>query len=160
MTTPNELNMSDQPVWTDADFDRMSWHDNHVHGLQVRSGADGLGEVIFDIDYIVEWLCAVGDVDHRFRVAPATLTFRDVSDLQLHLDYAAADAAVVPFSIGDVKRTWISFPTGAGTFEWTIEVNWPRGSISFHASGFIQVLCGPIQLTSEQWLESPERIAH
>jgi hypothetical protein len=25
-------------VWTDADFERMSWHDNHVHAIRFVEG--------------------------------------------------------------------------------------------------------------------------
>jgi hypothetical protein len=150
--------MNENPIaWTDADFDQMSWHDNHVHGLQIRSGEDGLGEVILDLDYILEWLPPVGGVHFRFRIAPAILTFSDVADLRLHVDFTSA--ALGPFSIGDVKRTAIDNQTGARYFEWTIEVSWPRGSILFGASGFKQVLRGPVRVTTAQWLDPPQRMS-
>jgi hypothetical protein len=149
--------MNENPVaWTETDFDHMSWHDNHVHGLQIRSGEDGFGEVVFDIDYILEWLPPVDGVHYRFRIAPATFTFRNVANLRLHVDYASH--AVGPFSIGDVKRTPIDSQTGARYFEWNIDLNSPEGSASFHASGFAQVLRGPAQLTTAQWLDPPQRI--
>jgi hypothetical protein len=149
--------MNENPLaWTEADFDKMSWHDNHVHGLQIRSGEDGFGEVIFDIDYILEWLHPVDGIHIRFRLAPATLTFSNVAHLRLHVDYGSD--ALGPFSIDVVKRTPIDFQTGARYFEWHIELVWPRGSISFQASGFTQVLRGPVQLTTAQWLDPPERI--
>jgi hypothetical protein len=34
MTSLNEPVLS----WTAADFPQMSWHDNHFHGLAIRSG--------------------------------------------------------------------------------------------------------------------------
>jgi hypothetical protein len=90
-------------VWTDADFEDMSWHDNHVHGLQIRSGDYGAGELDLDLDYIVEWLCAE-DGSCEFRLAPATLTFREVSELRIEVDYQAVTAGLVPFSIDGISR--------------------------------------------------------
>jgi hypothetical protein len=124
-------------LWTEAEFDEMSWHDNHVHGFQIRASEHGLGELTFDIDYILEWLCPAGSDRCQFRIAPASLTFVNVSDLKIQIDYAAASAALGPFSIGDVKRTPMTFPTGATIFGWTIELNWPPGFISFEASRLI-----------------------
>jgi hypothetical protein len=44
--------------WTDADFDRLSWHDNHVHGIHVEmANADHTtGILTLDLDHIIEWL--------------------------------------------------------------------------------------------------------
>src|SRR3954453_15969941 len=32
--------MSSASSWTEADFEQMSWHDNHVHALQIESGGE------------------------------------------------------------------------------------------------------------------------
>ena len=81
----------------------MVWHDNYVHGLAISEGKYGSGELILDLDYIVEWIKdESGTV--KFKVAPATLTFREVTDLTIALDYASANAAMGPFSIGSTTR--------------------------------------------------------
>jgi hypothetical protein len=147
----------DRRSWTDADFGEMSWHDNHVHGLQVRAGQYGSGELSLDIDYIVEWLCST-EGSCQFRIAPATLTFRDVTDLRVEIDYAAATAALTPFSIGQVRRERIAQPGQSIRYRWVIEVNWPHGSISFQAAGFTQALRERALVKSEQWLEPAERL--
>ena len=64
-------------VWTDADFERMSWHDNHVHAIRFVEGQNGEGELVLDIDYILEWQKADGAA-FLFRVQPATLVFHGV----------------------------------------------------------------------------------
>jgi hypothetical protein len=46
-----------QAVWTDADFDQMSWHDCAVHALAVEPARPAPGQLLVDLDYIVEWLC-------------------------------------------------------------------------------------------------------
>ena len=147
---------NDKRIWTEADFEGMSWHDNHVHGLGIRSGEYGSGELILDLDHILEWLCPVADF-FQFRIAPATLTFREVTNLRIDIDYAAATAALVPFSIADIRRESCQYPGGATGCRWVIAVNWPPGSISFDATGFTQVLRGPVKLTSEQCLDPAER---
>jgi hypothetical protein len=133
----------------------MSWHDNHVHGFQIRSGDYGAGELDLDLDYIVEWVCAP-DGSCEFRLAPATLTFKDVSELRIEVDYQAVTAGLVPFSIDGISRE-----NGAVAAEplrrWTVKLNWPRGSFEFRASGYTQRLRGPLRISSEQWLGTAER---
>ncbi len=150
------MTTDDRRTWSEADFENMSWHDNHVHGVHIRSGEFGAGELILDIDYILEWVCVI-EGTCQFSIAPATLTFQEATDLRLDLDYAAVTAALVPFSIAQVKREPVVFPTGTATYKWIIEVNWPSGSISFQARGFTQRLRGPALVKSEQWLEPAER---
>jgi len=61
-------------TYTEAEFDRVSWHDNHIYGVQISMGDieqdDGRSDLVFDIDYIVEWVCEA-DGCCQFRVAPA-----------------------------------------------------------------------------------------
>src|ERR1700732_1231921 len=88
---------------THADFDEMSWHDNHVHGLQIGAGENGSGELILGINCLVGWLNPTEGV-FQFRIAPAILTFAQVTDLRLDVDYASASAAFGPFSTGGIER--------------------------------------------------------
>lgn len=127
--------------WTTEDFDVLSWHDCHIHGLRLASVNEehGTAELVFDIDYIVEWLCQ-GEQAFRFRVAPATLTFHDVFGLRLELDYASPAAGMTPFSIEGIEREPISYPSGTPSFRWRLPVNWPSGEITFESPGFTQVL--------------------
>ena len=78
--------------WTDADFPNLSWHDNSVHAFRVIEGKNGVGELVLDIDHIVEWI--ESEKRYDFRVAPAELRFRDVADLRMTLDYPATSAAL------------------------------------------------------------------
>ena len=45
-----------EQTWTDQQFNQMSWHDNHVHGFRLVAGTDGSGELILELDHIVEWI--------------------------------------------------------------------------------------------------------
>jgi hypothetical protein len=145
-------------TWTEADFDSLGWHDVHVHGFRVLDGEHGAGELWLDIDYILDWVCP-SDLGsgYRFRIAPAVLKFRDVTSLQLSLDYATPTAAMGPFSLAGIEREAISFGNGYGSFRWTIEINWPSGEITFESPGFTQSLTGTITETDSQHLDRSER---
>jgi hypothetical protein len=119
-------------LWTDADFPSLSWHDNSVHALRVVEGKDGAGEIMLDIDHIVEWIEL--DKRYEFLVAPAELRFRDVSDLRITLDYPKTSAALGPFTLDRIEVDQSN--------HWTLKVNWPVGEISFSSSGFLQRLTG------------------
>lgn len=134
-------------TWNEADFQAMSWHDNHVHGLRIAEGSDGAGELVLDIDHILEWLQPT-ESTFAFRVAPATLTFHEVMDLRVEFDYAAASAGIVPPSIHEIVRD--------GSL-WTIAINWPSGQITFSGSRFTQVLRREPAVFDHQCLEQHER---
>src|SRR5262245_1770727 len=134
----------------------MSWHDNHVHSLEIRTGDYGAGELLLGLGYILDWLPPQGGI-HTFRIAPAVLHFRDVTDLEIELNYASVSAGLTPFSISGITREVHRFPTGGQTYRWTIDINWPAGVITFVASGFDQRLIGPAVVTREQILSLAQR---
>ena len=141
-------------VWTDVDYDAMSWHDAAIHGFRLIEGEQGCGKLVLDIDYILEWI-KVGD---HFEVCrqPATLTFHDVSGLRMSLDYASCSAAFSPCSIGEIERR--SEPhEGYVAHSWTISINWPVGQITFGAKGFEQRSKGEARRTDAAVLKPEER---
>ena len=144
-----------QGDWSEGDFERISWHDNHVHALRILPGDHGLGEFALDLDHILEWR-RVGEA-MRFLVVPATLRFRAVSALRIALDYAAASAALGPFSIDAIERR--DEPRERHVAQlWRIAVNWPPGEIAFEASGFEQRARGTPVLSELQHLLPAERL--
>ncbi len=142
--------------WNTENFEELSWHDNHVHGISIRGDEHGCGDLILDIDFILQWLCAT-DGTWRFLVAPATLTFHRMSNLRVALDYATPTAGIGPFSIEGLERSVHTYPNGLQTFRWRIKVNWPEGELAFLASGFTQHLRREPIETSGQFLSSEER---
>jgi hypothetical protein len=126
--------MSDR-IWTDKQFEEMSWHDNHVHALRIVEGQNGAGELILDLDYIVEWINAEGSF--RFRVLPVTLTFFGVFGLRILLDYKTPTAATGPFSLAKIERR-IEQRERYVAQCWILSVNWPEGEMTFEATGFEQ----------------------
>lgn len=145
--------MPDQ-VWTDEQFDEMSWHDNCVHGLRIVEGTHGTGELILDLDYILEWI--ESEDGFRFRILPVTLKFREVTDLRIFLDYATPMIALGPFSIHAIERKFEQRERYAAQV-WKLLINSPVGEISFESRGFEQRGVGAPRLGGGQWLSPEER---
>jgi len=143
-------------VWTDAQFDAMSWHDNHVHALRLVAGEHGAGDLVLDIDHIVEWIPDASGF--RFRVVPAWLTFRNVANLRLHLDFATPTAAFGPFSIEDVERNGATRERHAA-LAWRIVFNWPDGDLAFDSTGFVQRARG-VPVVNDAQVLRPEQRGH
>ena len=143
-------------TWTAADFDDLSWHDDHVHALRIIEGEHGSGELVLDLDHIVEWL-EPSDGQCRFLLAPATLTFHDITDLRITIDYASPTAAIAPMSIGEIAREPLVYPNGHRTFRWRVLVNWPAGKLTFQSPGFTQVLRAQPVVTEKQRFDPKER---
>ncbi len=138
--------------------EKIHWHDNAIHGLRILEGADEcMGELVLDIDFIVEWL-KTGVENLSWQIAPADLTFHEVSDLIVTIDYAVGSAALQPMMIHEIHRDTFNSPTGHSSFIWKIEMNWPANSaISFRSTGFTQVLRGEPVISENQWLMPSER---
>ena len=131
----------------------MSWHDNHVHAFRILEGADGSGDLIFDLDYIVEWIKTPENRFH-FRILPVSLTFHGVMFLQASIDYATPTAAFSPFMIHEIERRSEQREHYVAQL-WTISINWPNGKFIFEAQGFTQRGFGEPILSDGQCL-SPD----
>lgn len=139
-------------------FEKMCWHDNAIHGFKIREGDDGYsGELDLDIDYILEWL-PPEDNRFRFMISPATLTFHDVTNLVMSIDYASSTASLQPMTIQEIKREVKLYPNGYSSFTWEIEMNWPKESfIKFESKGFTQALRRDPIISEGQCLSASER---
>lgn len=141
-------------------FEDYSWHDNAIHGFRIVEGDDGCsGDLILDIDFILEWLAPQGDDEpFSFRIAPANLTFHEVTDLVVSIDYSASTAAFQPMMIHEIHRSAVTYSNGYSSFSWKVEINWPRNSfISFVSSGFTQELRSEAIVSSAQYLSPSQR---
>jgi len=142
-------------VWTDREFDQMSWHDNHVHAIRIVEGPDGAGELVLDIDHIVEWLKGP-DQGFRFRILPALLTFHKVMFLRATIDYATPTMAFAPFAIHDISMRMEDRERYVAQL-WTIKLNWPSGEFTFEGGGFTQRATGEPILSNRQLLAPEQR---
>jgi len=48
-------------AWTEEDFERMGWHDAHVHAFAFQPDA---WEFLLDLDYILEWVGPAENTSH------------------------------------------------------------------------------------------------
>ena len=153
-------------IYTEADFDCLSWHDCHIWGIELRAGdpddGDWTSDLVLDIDFIVEWICGAGG-GGRFRVAPATLVFRGVTDPKIEIDWGPSgfQTSLHPASIGSVERKLIENQKvylDRPYYSWRIRLNWPDPSeIAFGAVGFTQTLRAEPVLTEKQCLSLSKR---
>ncbi|MGH6946437.1 MAG: hypothetical protein ACREDZ_03840 [Kiloniellales bacterium] len=157
----------DRPL-TELEFDCLSWHDNLIYGLRFEIGEperqDWRSELVLDIDYVVEWPCGAGAAA-QFRVAPATLTFRDVTNLSAAFDFGDGEWQVAPrpLSIDRIGRRLLD-PARQKVcldrpyWRWLIALNDPSGGeIAFGASGFSQALRAEPLLTGQPFLPRDAR---
>ena len=138
------------------------WHDNVIYGFSFELGdpekQDWRSDLVFDIDFIAEWVRESDEGQMRFRVAPATLRFQNVGDLSISIDHgdSGGRVAMSELSIGSVKRERLDRPFDY--WRWTIDLNAPQGArISFCASGFTQTLREEPVLLTEQHLPRRHR---
>ena len=146
--------------WTEQDFDSLSWHDNELHGIRLRNPSEEEQfDLVLDIDHILSWT-EHPDGTFTFVVAPALLTFHQVTNLEcrfalLHKEH---------LTISRIDRE--NPPSAPGTSDQLRSPNWrvhlqpdasPRGVISFEATGFIQRLTKEAIQTSSQSLEDDQR---
>lgn len=149
---------------TEADFERLSWHDDTIYGLRFDIGDperdDWHSDLVLDLDHIVEWLCDEAG-GARFRVAPATLSFHDVTDLKIAIDWgdSGGQTALHEVSVDALTRERVEdqkICLDRPYYRWRIALNWPQGGeIAFGASGFTQSLRAE-QLLRDQQKPSPK----
>jgi hypothetical protein len=148
-------------IYTDADFEALSWHDCHIWAVEFRVGNtdedDWTSDLVLDIDFIVEWIRATNG-GGRFRVAPATLVFRGVTDLKIDIDWGSSgfQTSLHPISIGSIERELVreqKVHLDRPYYRWRIRLNWPgSGEIAFGAVGFNQAFRAEPVLTENQSL--------
>lgn len=109
-------------IWSEADFDEMGWHDSHIYKLRLSENLE------LDIDYILKWNQPdIEGLPFTFWVAPATLVFSNVSNLQFEMEAIFEDV----FEIDDIE-----LDKSNGKFQFAIVTQ--RGDIEFEADGFTQ----------------------
>jgi hypothetical protein len=135
-------------IWTEADFEQMSWHDCRVHGVAILDDFNPhLHELRLDIDYIFKWVGFDTPVEQSGHwISPATLVFEPQ---RFRVD--------LPGPGGD----WIIEIERSGTAKcpkWVISLNL-GGGIEVRAPGFRQYIRRPPVFvpTPNQYLETSQR---
>jgi hypothetical protein len=151
---------------TESDELAWRWHDNVIYGLSFDRGepdeGDWRSDLVLDIDHIVAWL-RDADGQIRFRVAPATLTFHDVTDLRIEVDCgdSGGRVALSALSIDAITRERLreqKICLDRPHYRWQIALNVPQGGrVAFGASGFTQVLRAEPVVQDQQQLSPAQR---
>ncbi|MFT3701666.1 MAG: hypothetical protein QM802_04825 [Agriterribacter sp.] len=123
--------MNVKEIWSNEDFDEMSWHDNYVYSLSFPS--DDL-RMSFEIDYIFEWeLNPISNL-YQYWISHCWLTFLNVLNLKVDLDYKKSTG----LAILEIRRVSSRPSENKKMVIWTFVIETDKGNISFDATGFIQ----------------------
>lgn len=126
-----ELYQLEKTLWTETDFDIMSWHDCAVHGLSFEKEY----KLLFDIDYIFKWVLMKDKRKYMFWISPCTLVFENVYDIAFESDYTE-------IIIDNISRENPQRPKNAEHIKKDLEYDWlietTAGEISFKSVGFKQ----------------------
>jgi hypothetical protein len=145
MTIPAE-----RREWSDTDFDQMGWHDVHIHGI---SALPDRFELRFDVDYIVEWMCAPSDSGiTKFLVAPATLVFENVQHVRI-----AVNSEQGLLSIDEIRREGCRQLADSKLSIWNWTLRCQEGSVEFEATGYKLALRSSPIVSELQYLNTDQR---
>jgi hypothetical protein len=140
----------EKSIWTEADFDKMGWHDSWIYALGfITPDEDKQSDLILDIDYIFEWIQPnLPDNHFTFQIAPCTLVFHEISDLKMELETGLMWQ--IELEIDELNRR-----DENGKTIWTIETH--NGYIEFQASGFSQFVRSELKHVQLQSLSDEQR---
>jgi hypothetical protein len=125
----------EKSIWTESDFEIMGWHDSRIYATAFSPEKC---EIIFDIDYIFQWIHPKQDENYfSFWVSPATLIFENVYNVEF--SFQSYDGAL---EIDSIKREYVGAPINAQYIgknkEWIWSIECQQGEIKFRAAGFKQ----------------------
>lgn len=120
-------------LWTESDFEIMGWHDSRIYALAF---APEKSEIIFDIDYIFQWVSPQeGEVSFSFWVSPATLVFENIYNIEFDLGLNDGE-----LEIDVIKRELIGAPRNAQYIgkneEWIWIIECQQDEIKFRSAGY------------------------
>lgn len=146
--------ISEMRVWTDRDFDFMGWHDATIHGLVFRPQQHSF---VLDLDYILKWIEPEPPENfYSFWVAPATLTFENVSELEIAIRTNLPQLTLFGIERDDEQPAGQTSPT-KHLKSWRYILDADQGTITFRATGFSQKFRNLPVYTRQQSLTEQER---
>ena len=133
-------------TWSHDDFNELDWCNSKIHGIAFGCAAEKTGSVSFDIDYVLAWDKPQPD-SPNYRVASASLVFRDVSNLQISINClkmhdGSKNQPSHPIRISSIDRK--SCPPDDTMNSWLISFYDMEGDIRFESTGFQQTLTSEI----------------
>jgi hypothetical protein len=137
----------------------MGWHDARIHAFGCIERPDtkfgDAADVVFDIDYIFQWVKPDDTEYYSFWVAPCTLQFSFVYEFKSTLEIQNNEAFHV-LEIADIHCLGKKQDAqGQTCYRWKIELR--EGEITFSSYGFKQYVRQPPRLVRGQYLSFKER---
>ena len=123
--------MKVKEIWTEVDFEAMSWHDSCIHAMYFPCDVN---RFILEIDYLFSWEQNANDEFYKFWISPAQLTFVSVANLKIDVDFNIA----VGLDIIDITRPSSRLSKNGKVDMWTYIIETDKGIISLESSGFVQ----------------------
>lgn len=145
-----QQNLLEKMIWSNDDFENMGWKDTFIHAIAT---VPEKYEIWLDIDYIVRWVNPNSTENtFSFWVAPATLVFSNVCDLEIHLESQSGGFLIRSFERSDEQLT-----PNKEMNVWLWEFDLDEGNLSFRTTGFTQFFRRKPSLTHSQQLSISER---
>jgi len=116
-------------TFSEGDFDNLSWHDNAVYSISMT---DYKYQFNLEIDYISEWITHEDSKGYKFMVAPAILSFHNISDISILTVQKESTETFIDDIIRKNKR--FTPNNKLEMYDYTIIMN--TGEIKFTATGF------------------------
>jgi hypothetical protein len=140
-------------ILTTADFDQMGWHDCKVYAISFFDKENF--ELALDIDYILKWVKTNKNDDYfKFWVAPATLIFKNVYDININL-------SSIDFKIDEIVRSNPVRPKNADYLGDVFEHDWTiltsNGELTFRSIGYLQIIRQKPILVDQQFIDIKQR---
>jgi hypothetical protein len=140
-------------VYTTQDFEGLNWHDCKIHGLAFD---DKAYKFYLDIDLIIEWINPQEKNEcYKFKIAPATLVFKNVWNLVFDID------TNLTLSIDGVSMLNPHLPKNKDYVPDEMEYDWLitllEGEISFKSIGFEIYIRKSPEIGQKQTLGLDER---
>ena len=132
----------EKKIWTDNDFNKMGWHDNHIYKIRLTEDLE------LDIDYVLQWNKPdIEGLPFTFWVAPSTLIFKKIKNLTLEF----ATGFEYTFIIEEIEKT------KNGNL-WTIITR--QGDFQFTCDGYEQFIRQDPFFEFEQTISYTKRYGH
>ncbi len=152
----NSYNL-EKTIWSEADFEKMCWHDVHVHGISFgpMSEENGTADFLFDIDYLFEWIKPIApEIFYSFWIAPCTLVFENAYDFKMQIEdkigFAFGPFVIEDFSMAEnLERDGVHYG-----YRWKIKLR--TGWIELKSYGLKQYVRQKPRVGG-QWLLFEER---
>lgn len=135
------------------DFAEINWHDCKIYGFAFD---DVEFKFYIDIDLIIEWIEPTPDSEgYSFRIAPATLVFKNVWNLVVDIDTnLALDIDSISMQNPHPPRNKDYIPDQK-EYDWNIRLS--QGEITFNSIGFDLFIRKAPEIRQEQSFGLKER---